>query len=753
MLGDSDIRPDLGRLRKPSLDGRSDVALVERANPYNLSDSTGMDVGDASGAAALSHYWRLLVKHRWVVIGCLMSALIVGVAVTLLMTPVYRATITLQIDREAAKVVSTQVEPSDQMVAGEEFFQTQYGLLKSRSLAARVVDSLNLAANDNFLHAMGVRAHYRQGTAGDLSSQRRQLVLNTFQKNLGVAPVRGSRLVDVTFTSPDPETAALIANSIGSNFIKSILDRRMESSSYARDFLKDQMDRYRDKLEDSERQLVAYAQAQQIVNIPTGTDTNGASGNQSLMASSLQQLNTALATAQGERIKTEQRWRQSQLALASGLPEVLQNPTIQDLTQTRAKLEAEYQDKSKIFRPDFPDMVELRARLDSLDAQIKTTVQNIQNSLKVQYDVALAQEKSFNSQVSGLKSGVLDLRGRSIQYDIYQREVETNRELYNGLLARYKEIGIAGGVTSNNVSIIDRAERPTKPAKPRPLINLAIAAALGLTMGIGLALLIELLDESIGSPEDVESKIGLPLLGSVPKLNKGELPLEAMRDIRSPLSEAYYSIRTALQFSTATGAPSSLLVTSARPAEGKSTTALAIAQSFARIGMRVLLIDGDLRNPSMHRNLSADNSIGFSNLLTGSAQIAQIVQSTDIEHLSFIPCGPLPPNPAELLAGGRLAAVLEEAKVGYDMVVIDGPPVLGLADAPLLAASLAGTVFVLESGRTRRGPAKIAVRRLHMGSPRILGAILTKFNAKKSAYGYAYAYSYEYGERPSLPKS
>jgi capsular exopolysaccharide synthesis family protein len=394
-------------------------------------------------------------------------------------------------------------------------------------------------------------------------------------------------------------------------------------------------------------------------------------------------------------------------------------------------------------------MVAMRAQSAELDTQIKQAMANIQQSLKVNYDVALNQEKSFQDQVKKAQTATLDMGTRSIQYNILQREADTYRSLYEALLQRYKEVGLLGGITTNNISIVDRAEVPPKPYQPKPLLNMALALVGGLGIGVLLASLIELLDESIATPEDLESKLNIPLLGSVPKLAKGHSPADALMDQRSAFSEAYYSIRTALQFSTAHGAPSSLLVTSSRPSEGKSTSALAIAKNFARVGKRVLLVDGDMRNPSMHRHMGADNGQGLSNLLTGSMRIDQVALVTDTPNLSFIPCGPLPPNPAELLSGGSLRTFLDDALNLFDLVVIDGPPVLGLADAPTLAAAVAGTVFVVESRGTRRGLGRTALQRLQLGRAHLLGGLLTKFDAKQSAYGYgagyAYAYDYNYG--------
>jgi capsular exopolysaccharide synthesis family protein len=546
--------------------------------------------------------------------------------------------------------------------------------------------------------------------------------------------------------------AARVANGVAENFIQSNLDRKFESSSYAREFLEERITQTKDRLESAERQLVAYAANQQIINVgepSEGAATGGAT--ESLTSNNLVALNSALARTRAERVAAEERWRSAGTSDLMTLPEVLQNPTVQRLTEQRALLDAEYQQKLSIYQPDYPEMVQLKARIDEADGQIRTIASNIRSSIQSQYQIAANQERSLQAQVNALKGDVLDLRDRSIQYNILQRELDTTRTLYEALLQRYKEVGVTGGVTANNISIVDLATPPREPSKPSLLLNMALAAMLGLGLGVLAALVLEALDETLATPDDVEKKLGVAVLGVTPFLEKGETPLEALADIRSGFSEAYYSLRTALQFSTPDGAPGTLLVTSARPAEGKSTTAYATALNLARVGKRVLLVDGDLRNPSMHRVVGVENERGMSNLLSGSADLAGVVRPTSQENLFFIPCGPLPPNPAELWGGDRLPQFLAETRNNFDHVIIDGPPVLGFADSPILAAAVSGVLFALESHGTRRGQARGALKRLQVGRAHLLGVVLTKFSTKSAAYnygGYDYAYDYHYGAEP-----
>lgn len=694
----------------------------------------------------LTRYLRVALKHRWIILGAFVAALVIGLAFTLLSTRIYAASATLQIDRQATQVLEdAETTPAESMIAGEEFFQTQYGLLRSRTLAERVVDELGLANSDAFLEQMEVSATAAEaGTAAERANERRELVLRTVRENFGVSPVRGSRLVQISFQSPDPTLSARVVNAFAEAYIQSNLQRRFESTAYVRDFLEERIAQTKSRLEDAERQLVAYAGQQQIINLTDNTAPDAQQ--ESLVSRSLGALNASLAQAQAARVAAEARWRQANSSALLSLPEVLQNPAIQRLSEERARVSAEYQQKLSIYKPDYPEMQQLSARLAELDQEIAQIAGSVRASIRAQYEVAANEERALQAQVNGLKSDVLDLRDRSIQYNILQREVDTSRTLYDGLLQRYKEVGVAGGVTANNISIVDPARPPDRPSSPNLLLNIAIAGLFGLGLGIVAALLLEALDETLEKPEDVEEKLGLPVLGVVPLLDRGTAPDEALADARSSFSEAYYSIRTALQFSTPDGAPSSLLVTSSRPAEGKSTTAYAIALNLARIGRRVLLADGDLRNPSMHRVIGVENDVGMSNLLSGNGELPALVKPTSQQGLDFLACGPLPPNPAELWGGDRLRSVLESATHAYDHIVIDGPPVLGFADAPLLASAVQGTVLVVESKQTRRAQARGALRRLTIGSTHLLGAILTKFNVKATSYGgYDYSYDYHYG--------
>ena len=689
--------------------------------------------GESDSARAielnLQTIWRIMHEWRWLILGATAVGLAGAIIVTLLTTPLYQSTAVLEINPPAVEIM--EGSKGQPMVQNDrEYLATQYGLLQSRTLAQRVAQELNLPANDNFLPGEGDRAAKLKSATGLLMA------------NFEVEPVPQSRLIRISYTSPDPGLAAQVTNSFADNFINSNLERRYEASSYARSFLERQIANVKRDLERSERQFVAYAQQQGIINLGVSQAGEGGDGG-SLQGASLAALNTALAEAQTKRIAAEQAYRQ---AGAGARAEVTQSTS--QLRAQRAGMEAEYNEKLSRFRPEYPDMVALRARIDALSEQINAEAGQVSGSrastLRAEYQAALQAERALQGRVNQLKGAVLDLRGRSIEYNILQREVDTNRSLYDALLQRYKEIGVAGGIGKNLVSVVDRAEVPGAPFKPNLLLNLAVGFAVGLMAGLGAALALEFINDTIKTPDDVRDKLGLASLGMIPKKLTQESVAEELKDQSSAVSEAYFSLRTSLQFTTDSGAPKTLLITSTRAAEGKSSTTLALAQNFARLGNNVLLIDADLRKPAFVTG--ADPTDGLSKLLTNHDPLGEHVLKTEHDNLWLLPCGPLPPNPAELLASPRLKALLNEAANQFDMVIVDGPPVLGLADAPLLGAVCRGTLMVIESGKTRTKAAVDAVNRLKASGSHIVGAVLTKFKHQSHGYGYGYSYEpYKYG--------
>lgn len=705
-------------------------------------------VTPADKMSVIRQYLRIALRWRYVIIGAVVACAIIGLIVTLLMTPRYTATSTIEISREASQVTNFQGVERETSVADQEFYQTQYGLMRSRVLAERVATQLRLVDDKAFFERFSVdqdkpafaQTNGRYTAAG--RAERQRVAGEVLLKNVGVEPTRLSRLVAINFTSPDPVFSQKVANAWAENFIQTNLERKIQATSYGRNLLQRELGQAKERLDESQRQLVGYAEQQRIINLPAQGSGENQTAERSIVADELASLNTALSQATADRIQAEARFREAGRAGSSA--EALRNQAINMLRQRRAEAAADYQKLMVQFEPDYPPARALQSQIDQLDRSIAREESRVSGSVQAEYRQAAERENALRQRVEGLKSNYLDLRRRSIQYNIYQQEVDTNRALYDGLLQRFKEIGVAGGVGVNNVAIVDPADVPQKPSSPRMLINLALSLLVGLAIGAGLAFALEQMDEAIADPGEVERRLGLPLLGSVPKV-EGVAPRDALLDRKSDLVDAYLAIQTSLGFTTEHGVPRSLAVTSTRPAEGKSTTALALATMLARAHKKVILVDGDMRSPSVHHLGGVDHDRGLSNYLAGHDDIGQLTFEMQDLSLTAMSAGPIPPNAAELLTGHRLQLLVAKLLETYDHVVIDSPPVMGLADAPLIASRVEGVVYAVESHGIRSSIVKTALQRLLSANAHILGGVLTKFEARKAHYGYGYEYGYGYG--------
>ena len=704
---------------------------------------------------------RIFLKRKWTILAIFAISALCSVVLTYLAPPVYRASTTIQIERFAPRVLDykdvTQSETYDYDTA--DFYQTHYELLKSRAVAERAVEDIGLlkpasaaeapasrevpagdAPRAGFLHDLYQRVrHGPPPVTIDPAQARDNAVVGAFQGSVTVEPLRRSRLVRLHFDSTDPFFAAKAVNTLAQSFININLERRFEASTYAKTFLDEKLLQTKAKLEESERELVAFSRELQIVNLDE---------KQGIVGQNVQEFNTALARAEQERIKAEVTFRQA-VENPESLPVVRHNETILVLKQTRAKLEGEYQENLRIYKPAFPKMLALQAQVAEVNKQIDAELDKIRGSARSLYLAARDQESQLRARLEVAKQQLLDLQGRTIRYGILKREVDTNRTLYDGLLQRMKEVGVAGGVGMNNISIVDKALVPTYPFKPNLNRNVSLGLMIGLLVGLLVAWLLEHFDDSIRFVADVEREMGAAVLGVVPKLKGGEatktgnLAVGSHAEPNSAFAEAYRSVRTALQFSTSTGAPRRLVVTSSSKDEGKSTSALALAINFAQMGKPVLIIDADLRNPVLHKLLKTDNSRGLSNYLSGGLPLGDVIQRTDIPNLFVATTGPLPPNPVELLSGMKMLDLLTECESRFAHVIVDGPPVLGIADAIVLCNQVENHVFVVESGKTRKGHAKAALKRLQQAGAHPLGVILTKIDAYHDLYG-SDSYYYQY---------
>jgi len=695
--------------------------------------------------------WSAFLRHRILFLATIAVFMVIGVIYLLLATPIYKATASVQIEERSSRVLEQQLDPTSSTSDAERFLTTQLDVLKSRSLALSVAQDLNLIGNPRFLTAMGLSPDVKPVGVLNQRDSEREVVLGVLRDNLTVNLPTDSRLVDIEFSSPDPALAARIANSYADNYIRLNLQRKYDTSAYAREFLAKQLDEAKRQLELSERAALAYARQARLIDASNAAASEtGGSGPKSLTIARLVRLNQAYSEAVSVRIAAQEKWELSSRANLLDLPEVLGNPAIQQLLQKRAEQNAEFEDQRQARREDYPTVKQAKARLDELDRQVKAIASSIRTSIKANYDLAVKQEDEIRRDIGGLEGETLAEQNRNVQMSILQRATDTNRTLYDSLLQRYRQLSAEAGIQPNNIQVVDRADVPAKPIWPRALIVLFLAGLAGAVVAVILILGREHLDDTIRSGEELNSKLGLPLLGTVPIADNGDVMGE-LADPKSSISEAFNSIRASLLLSTPNGLPKTLLFTSTQASEGKTTTVFAVGSGLAKIGKRVVIIDLDMRRPAQAKNFGLGNAKGASDVFAHTLTLDQVIQQTSVPGVSLVSSGSIPPNPTELLSSPQLRQMLDHLAAKFDIVIVDAPPILGLADAILLGSSVQSAVLVVESGRTYRGGSKAAVARMQKAGAHFIGAILTKQDIRNTSYGYDYTYQYRYddGMRPS----
>jgi polysaccharide biosynthesis transport protein len=702
-------------------------------NDYELEGPTrGID---------LHAFWLIMVRNRVLMLAILLLALVAGATRIWLTKPVYSATASIQIDPQAPRILGTEnITPDAGRTENDRVLQTQVDLLGSRSTAKNVAAKLNLDRNPQFLREAGLSDE----PAGALRSA---MVTTALQERLSVSSPRDTRIIAVRFTSEDAAAAARTANAFAETFIDDSLQRRLDTYSYSRKFLQGQLAATKGRLEQSERDLVNYSRSVGLVDAGDAAGVAGRGGERgSIIAASLVDLNAAYSQAQANRMQAQQRWQQAQATPAMSLPDVLGNPAIQNLTRLRAELQATLEEERQRRQNDHPAIIQAKAQIAELDTQIRTIAAGVVASIGNQYRVAAGQEAALRGNVDGLKAATFAEQEKSVRYNILKREADTNRNLYNALLQRYQDVSTQAANTTNAISIIDRAQTPSLPAYPRPALDMALAGLAGIALALGAAIARSRMDEQVHGPSDVERDFRAPLLGVIPLVKNGANFADALEDPWSPVTEAHHAISLALDPVGRMADHNVLLLTSSYANQGKSMTAFKLAANFVAAGKKVLLVDADMRRGSLHRVLGLSNRPGLADLLANGTpyKLADAVQKCEARGFSVVPRGRPATNPAELLATRRFADLLEEAAKLYDVVILDGPPVLGLADAPRLSRMADATVFVVEANRTSREHAKIALRRLADAGADQIGLVISKYDAARDVGSSSYAYGYDY---------
>jgi polysaccharide biosynthesis transport protein len=693
----------------------------------------------------LHAYWRVIVRRRWVIASVFASVVLLTLLFTLRQTKVYAATATLIIDVNAPRVLN-QKDVQDVVDSGtggywysKEYYETQYKVITSRAVAQRVIDKLQLARDLRFLGLDDVNDPKKVEEHLGRIDPAVEL-----QERLEVLPVKDSRVVRVQVRDGDPRWAATLANAVAEAYITESLSVRSTMTQNASEWLEQQLADLETKLAKSSDDLFRFKQAHDIV-ATSWEDRQG------MVSQRLVAVNDALTKARVLKAQLESRNEQIAAlgdAIAKGDPAaeafaiVNQSRSIQDLKVRYADAGVDCADMTARYLEDHPKLVACQGKLAAARDGLAREVRTILEGARREYQEAVQTERKLSRLLDDSKSDAFGLNQHEKEYLELKRSHDNNQRLYEMVLQRLKETGVTGLLQMSNVRILDRAEPPEKPVSPRPLRNLALSLVLGLAGGVALALLLETLDTSITTREQVEERLRLPFLGIIPRMQQDGAAAPELAVLSSPSSaaaECVRSIRTNLLFMSPEKPLRTILVTSSGTGEGKTTVASALAATMANGGSRVLLVDADMRRPRVHKVFGIRAEAGLSSLILGEGSLDAVVVRTDVPNLDVVPCGTVPPNPAELLHTAGFANLLMEMSRRYDRVVIDSPPAGVVADAIVISTHVDGTLLVLKAGQTSRGAAERTARNLADVKARVFGAVLNDVDLEDRRYGqYAY---------------
>ena len=729
----------------------------------------------------LRDYLRVILKRRWTIITVFAVMVITVTIHAYTATPIYEATIRLIIDKENPNVVSIQ-EVMAVDASGTDYYQTQYKIIESRSVAREVIKRLHLDESEEFFpkpkddlisnlkrSIQETLSFWIDSVVSLLKTDKVTSVISeqydsdfelvsTFVNRVKVEPIRNSRLVDVKFQTKDPVLATKIANTLARAYIDQNLETRLKAIRDAVKWLHTRIQEERKRVEKTEQLLLQYKERYNIV-------TDFSDDVETITAQKLARLNEEVVKAETKRVEEETRYKQA-MALSGtpdmldSIPEVLENELIRQIKTMEVELYQRMSELSKKYGQKHPQMVAIGSELKTLQKRKNQEVQRVINSLRNEYKVAQARENSIKAALSKQKRESLDLNQKAIDYGVLQRDVESARQMYELLINRFKETALTADMKTGNIRVIDRAEVPKEPVKPRKRLNILLAIIVGLVTGTGLAFFFEYLDNTIKLPEDIKRHLNIPYLGPVPAIAMdsdgkydGEIPeLVTMSSPKSTSSEAYRGIRTSILFSSAENQPQVLLVSSAGPGEGKTITTTNLAITMAQSGSKVIILDCDMRRPKIHKLFGLSREKGMSNILVGGCNVEEAITHTHIPNLDVIPCGPVPPNPSEILGSGRMADLLDRLRKHCARIIIDSPPITAVTDAVVLAKFADGLVLVISAGETPREIIQNGLGQLRSVNAHVLGAVLNGVEmGRDSTYYYQYYYYY-YGEEGEKKK-
>lgn len=739
------------------------------ASPSNGAGSTGPGYGygygygygnAAAGESELSlvHYLQILYRRRYIVATAFLTVVLSIALYTFSSVRIYEGTVRILIERENPNVVSFQ-QVLEQSELTDDYYETQYRILQSRRLARRTLDALDLWSHPQFTPPprLSVRRIVmapintvsrwfeppRPIEAPDAAETRAQSrVIDNFLRDVTVAAVRYSRLVDVTFKSPDPGLAAKVANTLADGYIRQNVELRSSTTKEASDFLTQQLAEQRMKLEASEQALQAYRER---------TDSVSLEERQNVVVQRLADLNAAVTRANTIRIQKEAvynqvRAAQTNLAAIDSVPMILSNTFVQQQKSELAGLQRQRAQLSEKLGPNHPEMVKIGVAIRNAEARIQAEVGQIVQAMQSEYESALTEERTLAAALNQQKQEAQVLNRAGIQYGVLQRDATANRQMFESLLKRTQETGVTEELKAGNIRIVDPAETPTGPVSPNVFNNLLMALLGGLTLAVGLAFAFEYADDRIKNPDELKKHLGLPFLGMVPALFNKTVSAPLISDgVSSMFSESFRSIRTNVLFSSTDEGGRLVVVTSSAPGEGKTVVSTNLSLALAQAGHRVLLIDGDMRKPRVHEVFGRAVAPGLSNLLVGNAAASEAIYESAVPGLWLMPAGTHPPNPAELLGSKRFRDFASFLLNHFDWVIVDTPPVMAVTDAAIAANLSHGVLFVVGAEMTSRRVAQRAVEQLELGQAKFLGVVLNRVDLEHNAYYYSRYYRPEYG--------
>jgi polysaccharide biosynthesis transport protein len=709
----------------------------------------------------LLDYLIILRKHQWLIVTFLLTTVTVVTIASFKMKPVYQAAARVEVDKESQNPLRFQDETGyDEYMDTEDYIETQTKILQSETLALQTIRSLDLGRYPEF-GGSGMSLAFAQG-----GEPKRPAILGAFLGRLGVKRVPNSRLIEVTFAAQDPKLAALVVNAHLQNFIEQNFRSKYDATSQASTWLSAELEELRMKVEKSEDDRIAYERKNQIWQIDEKQD---------ITTQKLADMSRTVTDAQTDMAQKEALYKMAASGDVDALPSIRDNPVVQDLIRKRTDLGEQYADALNLYGPNFPKVERLAAQQKQVEQDLTQARKNAVANVQADYLSAQSRVNILLQELEKQKAEANEVAEKLVNYHILQHDAEANKQLYDGLLQKLKEAGISAGLRSSNIRVVDPALTPTTPAGPQKARNVSLAFVVGLIGGVGLALFREYLDNTVKSPDDIESLTGLPSLAVVPSLSNsnghrglsrfvrepvpaaappGRIELLSYEQPKSQISEAFRALRTSLLLSQADHPPQVILVTSALPREGKTTAAINLGVTLAQLGDRTLLLDSDLRKPGVSRALNMTNGkeAGLSSYLAGVSTLDEItVPHPAISNLAALTTGPIPPSPADLLSSHRMREAIAELRNRFKFIVIDSPPIMAATDAVILSALTDGVLLVVRSGDTPKEAFTRTRDLLRAVKCRLLGVVLNAVDSSAPDYYYSYryypyAYGYGYGE-------